>query len=126
MKTSVFITAFNARIKKISNPSERDIIFVISDLIKPIKYIPYDDKIKLVIMTIEQTKNEKYKTPFRYRNLIINLINTYTQLEISIDDFDTLSSNNLLDPIITTFRAEYIICDNLMKMIVDDMFVEGR
>lgn len=126
MKTSVFITSFNVRIKRIQFPSESDILSVISSLIKPIKYLPYDDKIKLVITTIEQTENEKYPTPMRYRNLIINLINTYTQLEISVEDFDILSFNNLLDPIIATFKSEYIICDSLMKMIVDDMLIEGR
>ena len=53
MRTSVFITSFNARLKRISNPSIDDMVSVTTDLIKPIKYLSYDDKIKLVVATIK-------------------------------------------------------------------------
>ena len=121
MKVSVFTSLFSARIKSVVSPSANDIISIISDLIKPSGYLPYDAKIKLVSNTIEQVKDEEYPTPMRHRQFIINLINTYTSLEMTIDDFDVLSANNLLDPIISTFRSEYIVCDSLMKMVADDV-----
>lgn len=127
MKTSTFITLFNTKINQLKTVNEQNIIAAIEELIKPVEYIPYEDKIKLVSSVVEAKYNTKYKTPERHRQFIIALVNAYTKLEMSIQDFDVLCANKLLDPIISTFKSEYIICDSLMKMIIDDLLMnDGR
>ena len=54
MKVNNFITLFNTRTKS-NHISQEDVARQIVDLIKPKSYIPYDDKIKLVMSTIKDT-----------------------------------------------------------------------
>ena len=128
MKISVFMPLFNSRLNRLKEVSEQSIMDIVNDIVKPVAYIPYEKKIELVDSVIQSAKGQKYETPFRYRQLIIALINAYTNLEMAIDDFDTLSMNGLLNPIMMTFKSEYIICESLMKMMVDDSVLmdDGR
>ena len=125
MQSSMFITLFNTRMKPILHPSADDIISVIKDLIKPKYYVPYDEKIKLVEQSIQKVSKEKYPTPMLYRQLIIDLVNYYTDLEINKESFDDLCYNNLINFIISTFQNEYTICNSIMQMLKDDMMING-
>ena len=120
MKVNVFISLYNARVKHIDNINQDKIMEIIVDLIKPISYLPYDDKLKIVDYVIENTKNEKYPTAYRYRLFVVNLISAYTNLDCNIDDFDNLSSSKLIDIILHTFEQEYIICNHLLQMCIAD------
>ena len=111
--------------KPILHPSADDIISVIKDLIKPKYYVPYDEKIKLVEQSIQKVSKEKYPTPMLYRQLIIDLVNYYTDLEINKESFDDLCYNNLINFIISTFQNEYTICNSIMQMLKDDMMING-
>jgi hypothetical protein len=51
MKPSSFLTLYNSRVKNDSLDRDK-IISTITELIKPVDYIPYDDKVKLVSTTI--------------------------------------------------------------------------
>ncbi len=126
MKTANFITLFNTRIRNCKELSAKEIVAIVSDLIKPTDYIKYDDKIKIVYGTIQKTRDADYPTPARYRQLILDLINVYTKLEVTTEDFDVLSANKLLDPIMATFQSEYVICESLFKMIQDDLLISGK
>ena len=111
---------YNTKLKHISNITPEIVMQTVSNLIKPVGYIPFDRKLDLVIKTIEDSKSEKYVTAIRYRNFIINLISAYTNIEMDEKGFDLLSENQMLDIILSTFQPEYEICSNLMQMCLMD------
>ena len=117
MKVNNFITLFNVRTKS-NQISPEDVAEQIIDLIKPKSYIPYDDKIKLVLSTIEDTKDKFPCWPHRNRLFIVNLIKTYTNLEATIQDFDVLDENRFIEPILSTFQNEYKKCIAIMDNCV--------
>ena len=103
LKVNAFITIYNTRTKHIQ-PLTRDIIMeTITDLIKPVRYISYDNKIKIISETIKQSRNTDYPTAILHRNFIINIISAYTDLEMNNDGFDILCENGLLELIISLF-----------------------
>ena len=106
MKVNNFITLFNARTKS-NHISPEDVAKQIIDLIKPKSYLPYDEKVKIVMSTIEETQDMKPCWPYRNRLFIINLIKAYTNLEMTIPDFDILDQNMFIEPIMSTFENEY-------------------
>lgn len=71
--------------------------------------------------TIEETKDCVPCLPNRNRLFIINLIKTYTNLEVTIQDFDTLSQNMFIEPILSTFEKEYKICSSIMNMCLAEI-----
>ncbi len=120
MKPSSFITLYNSRVKNKS--LDKDIIVqTITDLIKPVDYIPYDDKIKLVVTTITQSYNSEYPTAILHRNFIINMISAYTNLEMDNDGFDLLSKTKMIDLILSLFQSEFTICDSILNMCLNDI-----
>ena len=120
MKVNNFITLFNTRTKS-NHITPEDAAKQIIDLVKPKSYIPYDDKIKLVLSTIEETKDMKPCWPYRNRLFIVNLIKAYTNLEMTIKDFDTLSENMFIEAILSTFEKEYKICISIMNNVLAEM-----
>ena len=120
MKVNNFITLFNTRTKS-NNISAEEVAKQIVDLIKPKSYLPYDDKISLIMSTIEQTQNIKPCWPYRNRLFIINLIKAYTNLEVNEKDFDILDSNMFIEPILATFQNEYKKCIAMMDNCIAEM-----
>lgn len=120
MKVNIFITKYNARVKHVVNLTTEIIMNTITDLIKPVDYISFQEKVDLVEKTIDETKHYKYPSVYRLRQFIVNLICAYTSLECTIDDFDLLSKSKLLDVIISTFESEYRICNTIMQICLDD------
>ena len=120
MKVSNFITLFNVKTKN-GELSQKDLIDVIVELIKPKSYLPYDKKIQLAVDTINDSEVNKPSAPYRNRLFIINLIRTYTDLEVTVQDFDVLSQNMLIVPILSTFENEYKICSSIMNMCLDEI-----
>lgn len=120
MKVSNFISVYNARLKRNNDIDVSIIINIISDLIKPVSYISYDNKIALCKKTIEMSKSFEFPTPERKRLFIVNLISAYTNLEINIKDFDLLSETKLLEYVLMTFDSEYKICNSIMEMCIYD------
>lgn len=120
MKVNNFITLFNARTKS-NKVTPESAAKEIIDLIKPKSYIPYEDKIKLVLDTIEDTKDMKPCWPYRNRLFIVNLIKAYTNLEMAVSDFDILEQNMFTEPILSTFEREYKICSSIMNNCLAEM-----
>ena len=120
MKVNNFITLFNTRTKNGKIASD-DALQCIVDLIKPKSYLPYDEKIKLVLESIEETKDLKPCWPYRNRLFIIKLLKAYTNLEVSIPDYDTLSQNLFIEPLLSTFEREYKICSAIMNNCLAEM-----
>ena len=121
MKVNSFITVYNARMKHIQEATPQIIMETIIELIHPIQYISYDNKLKLIKKTIEESQNNEFPTAVRHRNLIVNLISAYTNLEMTNKDFDLLSQNKMLDVILLCFESEYKICNSLMEMCLYDI-----
>ena len=121
MKVNAFLTVYNTRTKHISNLDETKIMDIIIDLLKPIKYLPYDDKLKIIDKTINDSKTSTHPTADRYRHFVINLISAYTSIECTLEGFDVLSESRLLDLILSTFESEYKICSSLMQMCMQDV-----
>ena len=119
MKVGNFIALFNIRTKK-GGLSQDELMAIIIDLIKPKQYLAYDKKIEIVMATIKQAKDMKPLLPLRSRLFIVNLISVYTNLEMTIDDFDVLSQNLLLEPILASFQREYEICSSIMQMCLEE------
>ena len=124
MKVNALVSLYNARVKNINNLTPDIVISTITDLVKPISYIPFDSKLKLCHKAITDAEKTEYPTAERYRNLIINMIAAYTNIEMDKNGFDILSENKMLDVILSTFESEYKMCATLLKMCCDD--IEGR
>lgn len=120
MKVNNFIALFNARTKN-GKLSQNELVDCISDLIKPKSYIPYDEKIRLVMDTLESTNDCRPCLPNRNRMFIIKLINMYTNLEVHVSDFDILCQNLFIEPILLTFEREYKICSSIMNMCIAEI-----
>lgn len=120
LKVNNFITLFNVRLKH-TDASQDQVLSILTDLIKPKSYLPYDDKIALVMSTIDATKDAVPCLPNRNRLFIVNLIKTYTELDVSVSDFDTLSQNMFIEPILSTFENEYKICSSIMNMCLAEI-----
>ena len=103
--------------------SPEDVAKQIIDLIKPKSYLPYEDKIKLVLSTIEETKDMKPCWPYRNRLFMVNLIKAYTNLEVTEADFDTHDQNMFIEPIMATFENEYKKCIAIMDNCLAEMAV---
>lgn len=121
MKANVFLTVYNTRMKHKNIISKDDILREISDLIKPVQYIPYDDKLKIVDITIKNSLDSQFPTANLHRAFIINMISAYTNLEMDNSGFDVLSESKLIDYIISLFQSEFTICSSLLQMCLDDM-----
>lgn len=120
MKVSAFISLFNAKTKHILKPTSDELYNIINDLIKPVEYISYDNKLKIIDKTIEDCKGSNHFTADISRHFLINLISAYTNLEMDVKGFDILSENRILDVILSCFESEYKICYNLMQMCLQD------
>lgn len=119
LKVNNFITLFNARTKQ-GELSQEQLITIIVDLIKPKRYISYDNKISLATATIEATAKCTPCAPNRKRQFLINVINAYTDLDVDLLGFDLLSQNMFLEPIISTFEYEYKICSEILQMCLEE------
>lgn len=100
---------------------ENAIIDIVVDLIKPISYVSFDNKMKLIDKTIEDSKGAKYPTAERYKNFVVNLIATYTNLEMTSKDYDALSECKLLNIVLSTFESEYVTCSKLIQLCLQDL-----
>ena len=121
MNVNAFITMYNQRMRKVKEYNQELITSTVSELIKPKMYLSYDDKLDLIDRVISSSTGSKHLTADRYRYFIIELIKTYTILEMNEEQFDLLSENKLLDIILSTFDYEYKICTNLMQMCLKDL-----
>lgn len=120
LKVNAFITVYKTRIKHQREFSADDVINIVAELVNPIDYISYDDKLKIIDQTLQETNDKDYPSAQRHRLFLVNLISAYTNLECRIKDFDLLCESGLLDVIISLFEKEYKICNSLMQMCLYD------
>lgn len=121
LKVNAFITVYNTRTKHVKDLTPDIVIKTITDLIHPLKYVPFEQKLKMIDKTIQDSMVDEYPTASRYVGLIMNMIALYTDLEVKRSDFDILCESKLLDIVLSTFDDEYKFCSYLMQMCLQDL-----
>lgn len=103
-------------------------------------YIPFEQKIDLCQMIIDNTcyrnfngKKEYFvNSPARYMFFCLALINAYTSINVDykngLEDFNQLDENGLIDEIIfhQIPETEYKMMDVIMKMKMEDVYENER
>lgn len=98
-------------------------------------YVPFAEKRDLCARVLEvcNTKDDsglvKVDSISRYILFTIAIISKYTNLEFSsgeeeidsLDEYDMLCQNNLLNPILDIIGGEYATCNNMLNMMMDDI-----
>lgn len=110
---------------------------VVSDYIKKTlevkDYIPFAEKRELCASVIEASCNKKNSfvtvdSVSRYILFTIAMLTKYTNLEFnsdegtdSLDAYDMLCKDGLLDEILDVIGQEYVKCNNMLNMMVKDV-----
>lgn len=98
-------------------------------------YVPFAEKRELCASVLNacNTKDDSglvnVDSVSRYIIFTISIISKYTNLEFSsgedgidsLDEYDMLCKNNLLNSILDVIGAEYATCNNMLNMMMDDI-----
>jgi hypothetical protein len=99
-------------------------------------YLPFADKRELcarVLNTcnsIDENGLVKVDSVSRYITFTISILSKYTNLEFSsggdeeldsLDEYDMLCQNGLLNPILDVIGGEYATCNNILNMMMEDI-----
>ena len=113
-------------VEKVKNDTQKASIdeHYIIKMLEVKKYIPFQDKRKIVELIVQQNTQEidgilRNDSITQYISFVMAMLTAHTNLELTdnpIDDYDMLSENSLLTLIINTFRTDYDDCDVLLKM----------
>lgn len=102
------------------------------------EYIPFADKRELCKSVIEAccTKKNgliKVDSVTRYIIFTISIISKYTTLEFSsgeeydsLDEYDMLCEAGLLNPILALIGDEYVACNNMLNMMMEDIVTNNN
>ena len=98
----------------------------IRDKLQINEYIPFNKKREIVEMIVAQNLTEEdgikhYDSIGSYMGFVIAMLVAHTALEMSenpIDDYDELSKNGLLEPIVGAFKKDYDESEVLLKMTI--------
>ena len=102
--------------------------------------MPFADKRELCanVLNACNTKNDsgfvKVDSVSRYIVFTISIISKYTNLEFSsgeddidsLDEYDMLCQNGLLNPILEVIGEEYATCNNMLNMMMDDVIANNN
>ncbi len=116
MKPNMFVSLFTAKTKNKIKPTSDEILNVITDIIKPVNYIKYDNKLKIIDKCFDDIKESKHPTADLQKAFVINMISAYTNIEMDNEGFDILSENSLLEIVLSTFKSEYETCSRLFQL----------
>ena len=104
-------------------------------------YIPFTEKRRLCVDVLNacSTKSDsgfvKSDSVSRYIVFTISIISKYTNLEFSsgedvefdsLDEYDMLCQSCLLNPILEVIGEEYVACNNMLNMMMDDMIANNN
>lgn len=101
-------------------------------------YIPFADKRELCKNVLDAccTKQNglvKIDSVTRYILFTISVIEKYTKLEFnadddydSLDEYDMLCENRLLNPILELIGDEYAACNNMLNMMMEDVVANNN
>lgn len=104
-------------------------------------YIPFAEKRALCEFIINACNERdeaglvKVDSVKRYVVFTISIISKYTNLEFSsgedegydsLDEYDMLCENDLLNPILAIIGDEYATCNNMLNMMMDDVIANNN
>lgn len=100
----------------------------IKEILEVREYVPFKEKraiIELIVLNNTKVVDgvKKIDSISQYISFITAMLTAHTNLEFGEDpvvDYDILSENGLLAPIIETFKTDYSECDVLLKMALAD------
>lgn len=104
------------------------------------EYVPFAEKRELCKAVLDAccTKKDglvKVDSVTRYIIFTISVISRYTNLEFSsgedveydsLDEYDMLCENHLLDIILAVIGDEYAACNNMLNMMMDDIMTNNN
>lgn len=141
MKVSDFIKNFQSR-NFVSTKVNPDVVgqYIKKELeVKP--YVPFAEKRELCEKVIDACNDRdesgliKVDSVSRYIVFTISVISKYTNLEFSsgeedefdsLDEYDMLCSNHLLNPILEVIGEEYAACNNMLNMMMEDVIANNN
>lgn len=104
------------------------------------EYLPFADKRELCKSVLDAccTKENglvKVDSVTRYIIFTISVLSHYTDLEFSsdedaeydsLDEYDMLCENHLLDIVLAAIGDEYAVCNNMLNMMMDDVMTNNN
>ena len=135
MKVVDFITDFTTKKIKNTQIDPNAVTAYITKTLEVKPYLPFAKK-RDICARVLNTCNKmtdmgliKVDSVSRYITFTVALLSAYTNLEFSsgedgvdsIDEYDMLCENNLLNPILEVIGGEYTTCNNMLNMMMDDM-----
>ena len=103
-----------------------------------VDYVPFADKRELCKNVLDAccTKENgvvKVDSVTRYILFTISVISKYTELEFnsdeeynSLDEYDMLCESRLLNPILELIGDEYVACNDMLNMMMDDIITNNN
>lgn len=141
MKINEFCTNFkNKRFITTPQGAEEMVTYLKKEL-EVKEYLPFADKRELcekVLDTCNTRGNDgliKIDSVSRYIIFTVAIISKYTNLEFSsgedeeydsLDEYDMLCQNHLLNPILGVIGEEYDVCNNLLNMMMEDIIANNN
>ena len=136
MKVVEFVNEFKE--KKIMNTklNEHAVFDYIKEKLEVKTYVPFAEKRELCanVLNVCNTKGDdglvKVDSVSRYIIFTLSVISKYTNIEFSsgedaefdsLDEYDMLCENHLLNPIIEVIGEEYVACNNMLNMMMADI-----
>lgn len=135
MKVNEFIKGFNENKVMNTKVNPNAVSEYIKKELEVKDYVPFVEKRELCAQVLNacNTKDNngliKVDSVSRYIIFTLSIISKYTNLEFSsgedevdsLDEYDMLCQNNLLNPILDIIGAEYTTCNNMLNMMMDDI-----
>ena len=141
MNVREFVDAYKAKRFVMTKNGVEDMVEYLKKELEIVEYIPFADKRELcknVLDACNVRGNDglvKIDSVSRYIIFTISIISKYTNLEFSsgedeehdsLDEYDMLCQNRLLNPILSVIGEEYEACNNLLNMMMDDVIANNN
>jgi hypothetical protein len=141
MKIQEFVENYKAKRFMITKQGAEEMIEYLKKELGVKEYLPFAEKrelCKTVIDACNTRDNDgliKVDSVTRYIIFTISVISKYTNLEFSsgkdeeydsLDEYDMLCQNRLLNPILGVIGEEYETCNNLLNVMMDDVIANNN
>lgn len=106
----------------------------INNKLEIVDYLPFQTKREITELIVAQNITEEYGVKkiddiAQYLCFVVAMLTSHTNLIFSknpSEDYDALSKNGLLEPIIEMFRKDFSECETLLKMAVTNEFADNN
>lgn len=140
MKINEFIEAYKAKRFMVTKNGAEEMIAYLKKELEIKEYLPFAEKRELCKTVIDACNTRdggliKVDSVSRYIIFTITVISKYTNLEFSsgedeeydsLDEYDMLCQNRLLNPILSVIGEEYETCNHLLNMMMDDVIANNN